>query len=188
MEGCDPTSSARRVLLVGATNRPEVGALRWCCRQQGCLAVHQKGTTSPTDRIFTAPEVETVHAMPLWSAARSQTHQHKGYAARIVGRTCAGPAHSKLRRLACVARACQHAHTLHCALCCCFLHHPMSCISLSCYVLYHTVLYMTVTVLIDKVYCTTLYCTLFRSWMRQPGAACPSSCTSHCHAQWPGAT
>lgn len=26
MEGCDPTSSARRVLLVGATNRPEVRA------------------------------------------------------------------------------------------------------------------------------------------------------------------
>lgn len=25
MEGCDPASTERRVLLVGATNRPEVG-------------------------------------------------------------------------------------------------------------------------------------------------------------------
>jgi hypothetical protein len=33
MEGCDPSSSSRRVLLVGATNRPEV-------RQQQELVVH----------------------------------------------------------------------------------------------------------------------------------------------------
>jgi hypothetical protein len=43
MEGCDPSSSSRRVLLVGATNRPEVrpaaaAVPQWMCSGVRCLA------------------------------------------------------------------------------------------------------------------------------------------------------
>lgn len=37
MEGCDPNSAERRVLLIGATNRPEVCVLWWC--GVGCVGV-----------------------------------------------------------------------------------------------------------------------------------------------------
>lgn len=39
MEGCDPSSSSRRVLLIGATNRPEVRGRRCCDLLQSSLAV-----------------------------------------------------------------------------------------------------------------------------------------------------
>ena len=44
MDGCDPSAADRRVLLVGATNRPEVGRPAHACT---CQALHPAWNLPP---------------------------------------------------------------------------------------------------------------------------------------------